>query len=251
MQSNSPGDRLSDAKIIESWQKNAAPWTAAVRENKIESRTLVTDRAILDAIIGRDPGSVLDIGCGEGWLVRALAERGIRATGVDAVPALIEQAKREGGGDPGDFRLASYEAIAAGELQISVDVAVANFALLGKESVERLLEHAPDLLAPRGALIIQTLHPVVACGDLPYMDGWRAGSWAGFSADFTDPAPWYFRTLESWIRLLGASGFRVVEMREPPHPITRKPASVVFIAEKVILSEPKDLSGSAARAGIL
>jgi hypothetical protein len=127
--------------------------------------------------------------------------------------------------------LSSAEAIAAGELELSVDVAVANFALLGKESVERLLERAPRLLAPRGALIIQTLHPVVACGDLPYRDGWRAGSWAGFSNAFTDPAPWYFRTLESWTRLLVDSGLRVVETREPPHPVTQKPASVIFIAE--------------------
>lgn len=223
-------DPLSDAKILESWQKNAAPWTAAVREEQIESRRLVTDRAILDAIVGREPRSVLDIGCGEGWLVRALAERGIPAIGVDAVPALIEQAKRAGGGR-GDFRVASYESIAAGELDLSVDVAVANFALLGKESVERLLERASRLLAPRGALIIQTLHPVVACGDLPYRDGWRAGSWAGFSSAFTDPAPWYFRTLESWTKLLIDSGLRVVETREPPHPVTRKPASVIFIAE--------------------
>jgi hypothetical protein len=127
--------------------------------------------------------------------------------------------------------LSSAEAIAAGELELSVDVAVANFALLGKESVERLLERAPRLLAPRGALIIQTLHPVVACGDLPYRDGWRAGSWAGFSNAFTDPAPWYFRTLESWTRLLVDSGLRVVETREPAHPVTQKPASVIFIAE--------------------
>ena len=43
-------DPLSDAKIIDSWHKNAAPWTAAVRDNQIESRRLVTNQAIVDAI---------------------------------------------------------------------------------------------------------------------------------------------------------------------------------------------------------
>jgi len=87
-------------------------------------------------------------------------------------------------------------------------------------------------LTKRGTLIIQTLHPVAASGDLPYEDGWRQGSWAGFSEDFSDPAPWYFRTLDSWKRLLDEAGFRPLEIREPIHPGTGKPASVIFIAEK-------------------
>lgn len=68
---------LTDAKIVESWQNNAEAWTAAVRERRIESRTLVTDRAIVDAVLSRSPRHVLDIGCGEGWLGRALADRGV------------------------------------------------------------------------------------------------------------------------------------------------------------------------------
>jgi len=112
-----------------------------------------------------------------------------------------------------------------------VDAVVANFSLIGKESVEGVLRRAPELLTENGALIIQTLHPLVAVGDHPYEDGWRRGSWAGFSDEFSDPAPWYFRTLESWKGLLEEAGFRSIEMREPIHPETGKPASVIFIAE--------------------
>ena len=103
-------DPLSDAKILDSWHTNATPWTAAVREQRIESRKLVTDRAIVDAVTARQPDSVLDIGCGEGWLTRALVDHGVKqAIGVDAIPALIEQARAAGGGE---FRVASYEDIA-------------------------------------------------------------------------------------------------------------------------------------------
>jgi len=221
-------DPLSDAKIIDSWQKNAAPWTAAVRDNQIESRRLVTNQAIVDAIRSRSPRTALDIGCGEGWLVRVLAGHGIQTVGVDVVSDLIDRATRAGGGD---FRVASYEDIAAGWLEIAVDVAVANFSLIGHESVDNLLSHLPRLLTPNGALIIQTLHPAVAVGELPYVDGWRQGSWTGFSDDFSDPAPWYFRTTESWVRLLRNSGFELIELREPLHPKSGKPASVIFVAE--------------------
>ena len=221
-------DPLSDAKIIDSWNKNAAPWTAAVRENQIESRRLVTNQAVLDVVRSRSPRTALDIGCGEGWLVRALAAHGIQAVGVDIVSELIDRATRAGGGD---FRVASYEDIAAGALELRVDVVVANFSLIGKESVDKVLASVPRLLQPGGALIVQTLHPAIAVGELPYVDGWRQGSWTGFSDDFSDPAPWYFRTLESWIRLLSASGLTLVELREPLHPISGKPASVIFVVE--------------------
>jgi 2-polyprenyl-3-methyl-5-hydroxy-6-metoxy-1,4-benzoquinol methylase len=229
-------DPLSDNKIIDSWQKNAAPWTSAVRENRIESRVRVTNQAIVDAVLSRAPKTVLDIGCGEGWLARALSQNGVRVLGVDVVPELIAAAQRAGAETREgsvEFRVASYEMIAAGELGIQpVDIAVANFALIGKDAVDNLIRSMPRILTPNGALVVQTLHPVVACGEAPYVDGWRHGSWAGFSDDFRDPAPWYFRTLESWLRLLVDSGLRVVEMREPLHPTSQKPASVVFIAER-------------------
>ena len=221
-------DSFDDSRIVESWRRNAAPWTTAVRTNQIASRTLVTNAAVVNAVLSRSPRTVLDIGCGEGWLSRALATHGISSIGVDVVPALIEQARSVGGGD---FRVASYEEIAAGALDVKVDVAVANFSLIGKESVEGVIARGPSVLTGRGSLVIQTLHPVAACGDEPYVDGWRRGSWAGFSDDFSDPAPWYFRTIESWVTLIGDSGFDLVELREPLHPETQRPASMIFIGQ--------------------
>jgi len=220
-------DPLSDAKVIDSWRTNAAPWSEAVRGQRIESRRLVTDRAAIDAVVSVTPRTVLDLGCGEGWLARALSERGMMVTGVDAVPALIQTAQKAGGGE---FRVASYEDITGGMLRERFDAVVANFSLIGGPAVDALIEYVPNLLTPGGHLVIQTLHPVAACGELPYADGWRPGSWAGFSDDFTDPAPWYFRTMESWDRLLARSGLRLTERREPVNPGTGKPASVVFMA---------------------
>ncbi len=218
---------FSDQRIIASWHTNAAAWTSAVREHHIESRRLVTDQAIVDTVLRRAPSTVIDIGCGEGWLARTLSQRGIRVLGLDAVPALIEQAQAAGGGE---FRVASYEEIAAGAIPVRADLLVCNFSLIGKESVDGLLRAVPGLLTPRGALVIQTLHPVVACGEEPYRDGWRVGSWQGFDAAFTYPAPWYFRTLGSWVALLAQHRLRVIEMLEPLHPDNQRPASVILVS---------------------
>jgi 2-polyprenyl-3-methyl-5-hydroxy-6-metoxy-1,4-benzoquinol methylase len=216
-----------DAEVLAAWHASADPWTAAVRDGRIESRRLVTDRAVIEAVLARAPRTALDLGCGEGWLARALAAHGVRVTGVDAVPALVEAARRQGGGD---FHVATYEAIAAGALDLRVDVVVANFALIGGPAVDAVVGRVPALLAPGGAFVVQTLHPVMAAGDAPYVDGWRAGSWAGFGPEFTHAAPWYFRTLGGWVQLLAAHGLRLAELREPVHPATGRPASAILVA---------------------
>jgi hypothetical protein len=114
-------------------------------------------------------------------------------------------------------------------LTAKFDVVVANFSLLGDESVQGLFRSIPSLLTPQGTFIIQTLHPAIACGEDPYIDGWRSGSWAGFSSDFTDPAPLYFRTLATWVQLYAESGLRLTEIREPLHAQSGKPASVILL----------------------
>lgn len=217
--------KLDEDRIIAAWHRNAEPWATAVRGGQIESRRAVTDGAIVTEVLSHQPTSVLDIGCGEGWLARALAAQGVRVVGVDAVPALIEAAQRAGGAD---FRIATHADLAAGALAQRFDVAVANFALLGKESVEALFAAVPRLVQPGGAFIVQTLHPLLACGEQPYRDGWRAGSWAGIPGEFGEPAPWYFRTLASWVQLFADHGLCLRSIREPIHPATGRPASVIL-----------------------
>jgi 2-polyprenyl-3-methyl-5-hydroxy-6-metoxy-1,4-benzoquinol methylase len=224
-----------EQEIIRSWHSNAAPWSEAIRTASIASRKLVTNQAIIDAVASVAPSRVLDIGCGEGWLARALSARGMNVTGVDVVPELIAQAAAARGTPPGStaFLVQDYASIASRRWRGGpFDAAVCNFSLLGLESVDSLIAAVPYYLEQSGYLLIQTLHPVAACGAQAYQDGWREGSWQGFSGKFRDPGPWYFRTLESWRALLERCGFDVLECREPKAVGAVTPASVIWIGKE-------------------
>ena len=217
----------NERAVLEAWAANAEAWISAVRSGAIRTRARVTDAAVMKAIRRISPKTVLDVGCGEGWLCRALVAEGIDAVGVDAVDALVEAARNHG---DGDYRSMSYADIARGLLDVRVDAIVCNFSLFGEQTVERLLAAMPPLLMRDGALIIQTLHPNASGNVLRSTDGWREGSWAGCGEGFSDPAPWYFRTVDSWLGLLRRSGFRRIEIVEPIDPEVGTPASLILVA---------------------
>lgn len=143
------------------------------------SRPFSTD-GMVEAVCARHPRTAIDLGCGEGWLVRALASQHIDVLGIDAVQALLRA--------------------------------------------------IPGLPVPDGALIVQTLHPL-ACADSSYHDGWREGSWDGCGDGFGAAAPRYFRTLGGGVACLAGAGLQLVQLIEPVHPHSVRPASMILVAE--------------------
>jgi 2-polyprenyl-3-methyl-5-hydroxy-6-metoxy-1,4-benzoquinol methylase len=208
-------------RLRRSWVANASSWCDAVRKQQIESRRVVTDAAIVDAVLEASPRSVLDLGCGEGWLTRALSSHGIEVTGVDASAPLIDAANALGGAR---FLVLGYEELTA-LAGSSFDAVVANFSLLD-DDLHPLLVTLSSLLAPDGRLIVQTVHPAFAGG--PYADGWRTETFTAFDGEWPEPMPWYFRTLESWSLAFAAAGYAIARIREPLHPERGTPASVIF-----------------------
>lgn len=210
----------------ESWERNAAAWTNAVREQRIASRRAGTDAAIVDAVSRLAPSCVLDVGCGEGWLARVLAARGVDVVGIDASAALIESARALGGGR---FEAMTYAEVAT--LDRTFDVAVCNFALL-EEDLAPAFDAIAQTLDGSGRLVVQTVHPWSACGDARYENGWRLETFAAFGGDFVAPMPWYFRTLGSWVGALSAAGFRVERIEEPVDRDSGRPLSLLLTAAR-------------------
>ncbi|WP_165856886.1 class I SAM-dependent methyltransferase [Marinobacter sp. JSM 1782161] len=213
-----------ESRILSSWKTNASAWIRAVREHEIASRETVTNQAIVNAILTLQPRLVLDAGCGEGWLVRALSAHGIRGIGIDATPELVEQARAL---DNSRYQVMNYAQLANAH-SFQVDVLVCNFALLGDASANELLRAAAVHLKPDGHLVIQTLHPLMSLEPGSYQSGWREGTWAGFSDAFREAPPWYFRTLGDWFALFGRFGFRVRSVAEPTNLPGNPPFSILF-----------------------
>ena len=216
-------------QILESWKANAGNWIASIDNGELESRTLVTNNAIVDTVCSYDCTTILDIGCGEGWLTRALRKKGKQSFGVDAIAALVENAVAK---DGSFYETVSYRELAeVKKLQQPLsDAAVINFALIDKEQTEALIQAIPGYLVPKGLLFIQTLHPLTVAGTGEYTSGWKEGSWNGMKRNFEQPYPWWFRTLEDWMNLFAAN-YQLIAIKEPVHPETKKPMSVIFVLQ--------------------
>lgn len=125
---------------------------------RVAGRDTETPRVVdyVKAAIGEKPGAVVvDIGCGYGRTLRALGAAGIRATGIEVNPAIVE-ANRRGGLDcmtSGEFD----------EGKMVADVIVLSHVIehFQPDKLLQFLDEKLDRLAEGGTLIIATplLHP--------------------------------------------------------------------------------------------
>jgi 2-polyprenyl-3-methyl-5-hydroxy-6-metoxy-1,4-benzoquinol methylase len=202
-----------DGEIVRSWDHNAGNWTSLVRGGLIASRKAGTDAAILQAVCARAPRRLLDIGCGEGWLVRAAAARtGCAAIGIDGAEALVADARVA---DPvSSYFTLTYEDFAESRgigLGADFDVITFNYSLFTPD-IACLLRAAASRLTPDGVVIIQTLHPGLAG---PGPDGWRVEDFSAFAGGDWAEMPWYSRSMESWHAAVSDAGLTVRERCEP------------------------------------
>ena len=218
----------TETDILRSWDNNAQGWEKLIEQDMIESRRLVTNEAIVKVLSTLPMSRMLDLGCGEGWLVRRMESLGLPCHGVDGSAALVRLARAKGAGN---FQCMSYgEIIAGSEIDGSrFDAIVMNFALFDKDSTPLLLESLKKHLNAKGMLIIQSLHPNAIHAFEP--SHWKPNVWEGLPGKFSDAHPWYHRSMNDWKMLFATQGFTTKQMHEPEHPRTQKPASIIFVLE--------------------
>src|SRR5713226_871481 len=88
MTSPHPHDLDSDC----SYSNNAEFWIKIIQDGLDPYRTELTNDLVLKAIRPSPGLRVLDAGCGEGYMSRAIAREGASALGVDACDELIQAA---------------------------------------------------------------------------------------------------------------------------------------------------------------
>jgi SAM-dependent methyltransferase len=151
----------------------------------LEHDEITTDLAFYRLLTARDPGPVLDLGCGSGRLFHAFIEGGAPSvTGVDGSPALLERAVQRVAADPllsdayrdgrielvlGDVRRprvrGSFRAVVLAGVLPHLD---------GPDGALRMLQAVSPRLDPGGRLVLDDIGPAgLPWRDLPLSLDWE------------------------------------------------------------------------------
>ncbi len=112
----------------------------------------VTPPELLSFLEDRSPGRAIDLGCGTGTNVITLASYGWRATGVDFIPAAIQQARRKArqAGVTADFVVEDVTRLDrfGGPYELVLDIGC--FHSLSEKEKIAYIRQVDRLLAPGG-----------------------------------------------------------------------------------------------------
>jgi 2-polyprenyl-3-methyl-5-hydroxy-6-metoxy-1,4-benzoquinol methylase len=144
------------------WSQNARWWDGRMQEGNDWHNRLIapTVMRLLSLRAGED---VVDLGCGNGLLARAMAQQGARVVACDSSGDFLECARARGpqSGNPIDYRL--IDLTDAGQLDTlgsaQFDAAVCNMAIMDLACITPLLCQTVRLLRPAGRFVFSILHP--------------------------------------------------------------------------------------------
>ena len=224
---------LVDKKdILSAWHENAPAWIESIQNNEIRSRALMTNQAIIREILSVAPKTLLDAGCGEGWLCRQLSKKGINTTGIDGVKTLIEQARKYG---LGNYFTISYEDIILDKKNgLGIyEAIVFNYSIFEKENVSVLFKKLKKHLTENGKIIIQTISPKNELFSKRPTDGWMMETWDSLNNNYKTGFKWYYRINEEWLYLFEKTGFKLFNKRENINPENGKNFSIIYTIQKI------------------
>jgi SAM-dependent methyltransferase len=253
----------SDKKIPystkELWGKKAQEWDSWIGEEGDQNRRFQSD-PILWELAGKIEGhTVLDSGCGTGYLSLQMAEKGAHVIGIDFSAKMIDIARQRAGENPFhiDFRVDSASKLETIQPE-SIDLVVSNYVLMDLPDLENAVSESHRVLRPRGKMVAVFSHPCfsdprgpesVEEGSVRYRwdfsyfeEREREGEWGPFSTPFIS----YHRSLSLYWKTFLSSGFVVTDFREPvveppaPTEMSKEqferyrllPFSVAFLLEK-------------------
>ena len=207
------------------WNRVADDWRIQVGHDGDANRILNSD-PVLWAFAGDVAGlTVLDAGCGSGYLSKQLSVRGARVIGIDFSERMIAIAREQYAGI--DFRVDSCSDLrTVGDAEI--DLVAANYVLMDTPDLEGAVKAFHRVLRPQGVAVVVFSHPCFpqgraihrgANGEIQYP--WTFSyferrkcvdpPWGHFTSEFI----WFHRPLSDYWMAFHASGFRVEGFEEP------------------------------------
>jgi SAM-dependent methyltransferase len=134
-------------------------------------------------VLSRCRGPVLDIGCGPGRHVVALAERGMPALGIDRSPAAVEAAQ---GREAPVIHMSVFGPVPEPGWWGTALLLDGNVGIGG--DVTRLLVRVSELLRPGGRVLVETSSPLARSDQARVRVRHRGGSGGWFPWAWTTPA---------------------------------------------------------------
>jgi ubiquinone/menaquinone biosynthesis C-methylase UbiE len=141
------------------YDENAAFWIRQIRQRRDRYRTDFTDGVIVRALDAKPGETIVDAGCGEGWLSRECASAGANVIGVDNCVAFIEAARAANNGDhlAPVFHVGDVRALPVPNA--SADVVVANHVLTDVPEPWTAVSDFARVLRPGGRFVALMIHP--------------------------------------------------------------------------------------------
>jgi SAM-dependent methyltransferase len=173
-------ERISSV-TLDHYQQQADAFWESTRDHDVRQNIA----ALLQHIEGKPPFTILDLGCGPGRDLRAFAQAGHVAVGLEGVPRFVEMARAYSGCEVLEQDFLAL-ALPAGHF----DGIFANASLfhVPTQELPRVLNELSATLTPGGVLFCSNPH-----GNDE--EGWRRGRYGAF------------HSLKTWRRFMLAAGF--------------------------------------------
>ena len=180
---------------------------------------------VLGEVAGHD---VLEIGCGAAQCARWLTARGARTVGLDLSHRQLQHARRIDADTGSDVPTVCGTATSLPFADGSFDVAFSAFgAFQFVYDARAAVAEVARVLRPGGRFAFSVTHPVrwslpddpTAAGLVVTSSYWDRTPYVEQDADGRATYVEHHRTLGDWVRILAASGFRLVDLVEPEWPV--------------------------------